>query len=723
VTSREKSELVRSTEQRVRKIFEAAGHEVSEAVDERPGEVVFFADEQRRTGRLRMHWVVWEQCPENFEAALEALDQERARLGADRAMAVIAYGYLPEGYHHDIHAHHVNAFTVRRLTFELLGVFEFLRRAASPPPNAPHHPDQFLPRWGTTERGQTVSAVEHIDSLLALEGSWLLYVTGTGGSGRTTLMKYVLSRRAQACLANPDHIEPVLDLDEAQSFPPGSWSWALPRLCGPHEYIGYAERSPLFFYETMGGGPSRLIVVDEDRKTSVAPPGSGNIPFFQLRLRAPHDQEIHAWYRIHLPEAVHAQFEVARDSSADFAAIASHLINLSSSHDAAVKASETSENTTQWIARFVISYASQMVETPAQRLRAALFSGVADEGATVTQLEDGALEEFALGNSRHLARVREDSQNASIAQWVTLIGKDVGMFANRLLRDYFLARKIVREVREHGPDIFARYQFPQEHVLLFLAVIAPDVAAQAAADRSAEMRERIQEEVENRLQLTLAHQLKRSVGALSTNFGRVRKILPETVRAECSDDLRRIDDELAFLSALAEKTRRWHEVPEEPRDDIAVLAELDGALSQLREAHAEIEVVREVAPDMLVRAGRHTLHEILYCLLENAFHAASDPAASQPPRVEVHAVHEGADVVRIEVIDSGPGVDPGDRERIFEPRVTTKKGGAGRPLGTGMGLAIARKYAHAIGGRVEMDLSRPQTCFVLKLVAGGMNRG
>lgn len=110
----------------------------------------------------------------------------------------------------------------------------------------------------------------------------------------------------------------------------------------------------------------------------------------------------------------------------------------------------------------------------------------------------------------------------------------------------------------------------------------------------------------------------------------------------------------------------------------------------------------------LVRAAERRIRQIF----EAAEYAVSEAVGERP-----------GEVVRIEVLDSGPGVDPADRERIFEPRVTTKKGGPGRPLGTGMGLAIARKYAHAIGGRIEMDPAQPQTCFVLKLVAGGMDRG
>lgn len=71
--------------------------------------------------------------------------------------------------------------------------------------------------------------------------------------------------------------------------------------------------------------------------------------------------------------------------------------------------------------------------------------------------------------------------------------------------------------------------------------------------------------------------------------------------------------------------------------------------------------------------------------------------------------------VRIEVLDNGPGVHPGDTSRIFEPRVTTKKGGENLPLGTGMGLPIARRYARLMAGDVHIDPARDQPCFFVVL--------
>jgi two-component system sensor histidine kinase HydH len=54
----------------------------------------------------------------------------------------------------------------------------------------------------------------------------------------------------------------------------------------------------------------------------------------------------------------------------------------------------------------------------------------------------------------------------------------------------------------------------------------------------------------------------------------------------------------------------------------------------------------------------------------------------------------GSDVV-VDVRDHGPGLAPGDEERIFEPFYTT------RVRGTGLGLAVARRAVEQHGGTLR----------------------
>jgi two-component system sensor histidine kinase KdpD len=71
----------------------------------------------------------------------------------------------------------------------------------------------------------------------------------------------------------------------------------------------------------------------------------------------------------------------------------------------------------------------------------------------------------------------------------------------------------------------------------------------------------------------------------------------------------------------------------------------------------------------------------------------------------------------IRVTNPGTPVAPTERERIFE-RFYRGPGAQKVAAGTGLGLYVARKIAHAHGGSLELEESRPEareTTFCLKL--------
>ena len=70
------------------------------------------------------------------------------------------------------------------------------------------------------------------------------------------------------------------------------------------------------------------------------------------------------------------------------------------------------------------------------------------------------------------------------------------------------------------------------------------------------------------------------------------------------------------------------------------------------------------------------------------------------------------DGVRIDVIDTGNGIDPNDAEKVFEAFYSTKRGG------TGLGLPTTRRIVEEHGGRITVHSDRGRgTCFTITLPA------
>jgi two-component system, OmpR family, sensor kinase len=103
------------------------------------------------------------------------------------------------------------------------------------------------------------------------------------------------------------------------------------------------------------------------------------------------------------------------------------------------------------------------------------------------------------------------------------------------------------------------------------------------------------------------------------------------------------------------------------------------------------------------------LERILSPLIENAARFAAR-------RVTLEIRDAGGEVV-FDIRDDGPGVDPEDRERIFEPgfRGGGPGGGADGHDGAGLGLALVRRLARAAGGEVESRPSREGGSFAVRL--------
>jgi two-component system nitrogen regulation sensor histidine kinase NtrY len=71
-----------------------------------------------------------------------------------------------------------------------------------------------------------------------------------------------------------------------------------------------------------------------------------------------------------------------------------------------------------------------------------------------------------------------------------------------------------------------------------------------------------------------------------------------------------------------------------------------------------------------------------------------------------------ANQVNIEVTDSGPGIPPEDKDKLFLPHFSTKK------KGTGLGLAIVDQIIKEHNGTVLVMNSRPNGArFILQLPA------
>lgn len=204
-----------------------------------------------------------------------------------------------------------------------------------------------------------------------------------------------------------------------------------------------------------------------------------------------------------------------------------------------------------------------------------------------------------------------------------------------------------------------------------------------------------------RLLANLVHELGRPLGALlsgvqalaggASESPALRNELIEGMEAEIRRMQRLLDD----LTGLYGQTQGPPKLARQPTPLGPWLAQVLGpwreaARKQGLQWQADVGSLPtlEIDPDRLAQA--------LGNILSNA-------VKYTPPGGEVNVTASSdGEGVRIRVSDSGPGVAPEERERIFAPFY---RGSAGQrfPQGMGVGLSIARDLVKAHGGRIEIE--------------------
>ncbi|WP_028966760.1 sensor histidine kinase [Sphingomonas phyllosphaerae] len=161
------------------------------------------------------------------------------------------------------------------------------------------------------------------------------------------------------------------------------------------------------------------------------------------------------------------------------------------------------------------------------------------------------------------------------------------------------------------------------------------------------------------------------------------------------------DDRDRFLANIAEDATRLTQLVSrlldlaradmgETRD--GAMADVTNAVRRVVDAHGDFPIelsLPAALPRVVVPQG--AVEAVLTSLIENSRQAGATRAAIVGGEV--------TNAVILTISDNGPGIPPGDRDRVFEPFFTSRR----TEGGTGLGLPIARSLLEAQGGTIKLD--------------------
>jgi signal transduction histidine kinase len=211
--------------------------------------------------------------------------------------------------------------------------------------------------------------------------------------------------------------------------------------------------------------------------------------------------------------------------------------------------------------------------------------------------------------------------------------------------------------------------------------------------------------------MSVSHELRTPLTAIRGHVEAVREGIvtePDQVRASLdvvaaeTDRLERLVGDVLDLAKL--QAHRFT-VRHEEVDLGRVLDHAYGAFTEeARRREIDYRLDGEEEAPVIFSDGDRVL-QVISNLLSNAFRWTPDGG-----RIDL-ALASSNGAVSVDVVDSGPGIPPHERDRIFDAFISHDVNG------TGLGLPIARELAFALGGRIELDSDGGGSTFRLVLPA------
>ncbi len=197
---------------------------------------------------------------------------------------------------------------------------------------------------------------------------------------------------------------------------------------------------------------------------------------------------------------------------------------------------------------------------------------------------------------------------------------------------------------------------------------------------------------------TLSHEIKNPLSAIRVQAAILKKLSPE----EVYEDISVIEEEVDRMQRLVDRIGEFLRDPVGSPERI----EIDIFIEALIKRYPGRVEFRHRDDDAIVVFDRERLRSVLENLITNALEA-TDPRRPHSPdtsvassRIDVYADKLEATVC-IAVVDNGPGLSEDQMRNIFDPFYTTKS------KGSGIGLAIAKRFTESAGGTLELVPGNP----------------
>ena len=249
-----------------------------------------------------------------------------------------------------------------------------------------------------------------------------------------------------------------------------------------------------------------------------------------------------------------------------------------------------------------------------------------------------------------------------------------------------------------------------QHGAVGYVMVLEDLTELMMAQRSAAWREVAQR---------IAHEIKNPLTPIQLSSERIARLIgrsehsspPPNMLAIISESASLIGREVSTLKSLVDEFSRFARFPASRPIPTGLNGIVEDALKMFDGRLSGVRIHADLAPSLpVVNADPEQMKRVIVNLIDNAAEALEQSAAKD---IWVRTSPDpDQDLVNLVVADSGPGIPPEAKERLFLPFFSTKQ------RGTGLGLAIVSRIISDHNGRIRVEENYPAgTQFLIELPA------
>ncbi len=207
----------------------------------------------------------------------------------------------------------------------------------------------------------------------------------------------------------------------------------------------------------------------------------------------------------------------------------------------------------------------------------------------------------------------------------------------------------------------------------------------------------------------VAHEIKNPLTPMRLtvqNFQRKFNPEDENIHVKVDEYSKTLIQQIDTMSSIASAFSNFAKMPAQQNETLNVVKIIKLALDIFNEDYI---VFTADAEEIIAKFDRTQLIRVVTNLVKNGIQSIPD---NQTPKMEIHVGENGGDVV-ITVSDNGSGVAEENKDKVFEPKFTTKSSGMG------LGLAMVKNILETYKGSISfVSLKNKGTTFKVTFPKG-----